>query len=82
MRKIYIETIFGASSARMKKCLNSDSNRDPPAFAADCSAERLIALLSSAELSSLAALVWGLDHGGPVEEAEKDEVASVWQTRS
>ena len=42
MRKIYIETIFGASSARMKKCLNSDSNRDPPAYTADCSAVELL----------------------------------------
>ena len=56
-----------------KKCLNSDSNRDPPAYAADCSA---------VELAYLAALVWGSDRGGPVEEAEKAKVASVWRTRS
>ena len=27
-----------------KKCLNSDSNRDPPAYAADCSAVELLRL--------------------------------------
>ena len=32
-------------------------------------------------ISSLTALVWGSDRGGPVEEAEK-AVASVWRTRS
>ena len=31
-------------------------------------------------ISSLAALVWGSDRGGPVEEAEKAKVASVWRT--
>ena len=33
-------------------------------------------------ISSLAALALGSDRGGPVGEAEKAEVASVWQTRS
>ena len=35
--EIYLK-IDGASSERMEKCLNSNSNRDPPAYAADCSA--------------------------------------------
>ena len=35
---INIEKIDGASSERTEKCLNSDSNRDPPAYAVDCSA--------------------------------------------
>ena len=30
--------------------------------------------------SSLAALVWESDRGGPVGKAEKAKVASVWQT--
>ena len=42
MRRKYIEKIVGASSARMEKCLNSDSNRDPSAYAADCSAVELL----------------------------------------
>ena len=42
MRKKYIEKIDGASSARMEKCLNPDSNRDPPAYVADCFAVELL----------------------------------------
>ena len=34
--------MVGASSVRMEKCLNSDSNRDPPAYAADCSTIELL----------------------------------------
>ena len=44
MRKKDIEKIVGASSARMEKCLKPDSNRDPPAYAADCSAVELLRL--------------------------------------
>ena len=57
-----------------KKCLNPDSNRDPPAYAADCSAVELLRPRSDSRvnqfISSLAALVWGSDRGGPVGEAE------------
>ena len=43
MRKKYIEKIDGASSVETeKKCLNPDSNRDPPAYAADCSTVELL----------------------------------------
>ena len=31
-------------------------------------------------ITYLTALVWGSDRGGPVEEAEKAKVASVWRT--
>ena len=42
MRKKDIEKIVGASSARMEKCLNPDSNRDPEAYVVDCSAVELL----------------------------------------
>ena len=42
MRKNDIEKIVGASSARMEKMPHPDSNRDPPAYAADCSAVDLL----------------------------------------
>ena len=39
---MYIEKLMERHQREWKKCLNSDSNRDPPAYAADCSAvERL-----------------------------------------
>ena len=66
-----------------KKCLNPESNRDPPAYAADSSADdtpttfQYISSSFNQFLFSLAALVWGSDCGGPVGEAEKPEVASV-----
>ena len=43
MRKICIlKKLLERHQREWKKCLNSDSNRDPPAYAADCSAvERL-----------------------------------------
>ena len=38
MRKKYIEKNgWSVISENGKKCLNPDSNRDPPAYAADCS---------------------------------------------
>ena len=80
---IYIEKIDGASSARMEKCLNPDSNRDPPAYAADDAPsifQYSILLHFNQFISSLAALVWESDRGGPVGEAEKAKVASVSRT--
>ena len=100
-----------------KKCLDPDSNRDPTAYAVDCSTVELLRPrtvsrargdlnhLTSAwgsphrhDLSFhrfldvtiflpysdqfISAIVWGSDRVGPVEEAEKAEVASLWRTRS
>ena len=39
---IYIEKMLELHQREWKKCLNSDSNRDPPAYAADCSAVELL----------------------------------------
>ena len=42
MWKIYIEKIFwSVIRENGKKCLNPDSDRDPPAYAADCSTAKL-----------------------------------------
>ena len=81
-----IEKLMERHQREWKKCLNSDTNRDPPAYAADCSAVELLRprpdSFNQFILSYLAALVWGSDRGGPVEEAEKAKVASVGRTRS
>ena len=45
MRKIYIyilKKLLERHLREWKKCLNSDSNQDPPAYAADCSAVELL----------------------------------------
>ena len=42
MRKKDIEKWWERHQREWKKCLNSDSNRDPPAYAADCSAIELL----------------------------------------
>ena len=42
MRKINIEKLLERHQREWKKCLNSDSNRDPPAYVADCSAVELL----------------------------------------
>ena len=42
MRKKYIEKLLERHQREWKKCLNPDSNRDPQAHAANCSAVELL----------------------------------------
>ena len=78
MRKKDIEKIVGASSARMEKNASTRTRTEILQLT------RLIAILLHFNqfISSLAALVYQSDRGGPVGEAEKAKVASVSRTRS
>ena len=42
MRKKDIEKLLERHQREWKKCLNPDSNRDPTAYAADCSTVELL----------------------------------------